>query len=108
MIIQCCILNTRLGVLTKNKNILIISQYFWPENFKINDLASHFSEKNYKIDVLTGIPNYPTGKYFQGYGIFQKVSEVKEGISIYRVPIIPRMKASPLQLGLNYISFVFF
>ena len=92
--------------MTKSKKILIISQYFWPENFKINDLASHFSEKNYKIDVLTGIPNYPTGKYFQGYGIFQKLSEVKDGISINRVPIIPRMKASSLQLGLNYISFV--
>jgi glycosyltransferase involved in cell wall biosynthesis len=92
--------------LTKSKKILIISQYFWPENFKINDLASHFSEKNYKIDVLTGIPNYPAGKFFQGYGIFQKRNEIKEGISIYRVPIIPRMKASSLHLGLNYISFV--
>ena len=52
--------------------ILIVTQYFWPESFKINDLAFHFAEVGHDIHVLTGIPNYPTGKYFEGYGIFQR------------------------------------
>ena len=54
----------------KKLKLLIVSQYFWPENFKINDLAFHFAELGYNVNVLTGIPNYPTGKYFDGYGIF--------------------------------------
>ena len=93
-------------LLEKNKKILIISQYFWPENFKINDLAFHFSNINYNLDVLTGMPNYPLGKYYDGYGCFRKTNELIKNISIYRVPIIPRGKATPLRLGLNYISFV--
>ena len=47
--------------------ILIVTQYFWPENFKINDLALELKNKGYEIDILTGIPNYPTGKIFDGY-----------------------------------------
>ena len=90
----------------KKLKILIVTQYFWPENFKINDLAFHLAKLGYDIQVLTGIPNYPTGKYFNGYGYFKKTNELIENISIYRVPIIPRGKATRLRLGLNYISFV--
>ena len=48
-------------------NILIVTQYFWPENFRINDLALTLKEKGHKITVLTGIPNYPQGSFFKGY-----------------------------------------
>ena len=48
-------------------NILIVSQYFWPENFRINDLAKALDKNGYKVIVLTGIPNYPEGRIYKGY-----------------------------------------
>lgn len=87
--------------------ILIVSQYFWPENFRINDLAQGLKEKGHSITVLTGIPNYPEGKFYSGYGIF-KTREEFNGISIIRIPIIPRGKGNGLRLIVNYLSYVFF
>ena len=47
--------------------ILIISQYFYPENFRINDLAVELKKRGHIITILTGLPNYPKGEYFEGY-----------------------------------------
>ncbi|MBA3013398.1 MAG: glycosyltransferase family 4 protein, partial [Desulfobulbaceae bacterium] len=44
--------------------ILIVSQYFWPENFRVNDLTQELVSRGHSVTVLTGIPNYPTGKVF--------------------------------------------
>jgi colanic acid biosynthesis glycosyl transferase WcaI len=86
--------------------ILIISQYFWPENFRINDLVSGFRERGHSISVLTGLPNYPKGKIYPGYGIFKNRKESYFGANIFRVPIIPRGNGGSLRLILNYISFM--
>ncbi|MCP3924087.1 MAG: glycosyltransferase family 4 protein [Desulfobacterales bacterium] len=87
-------------------HILIISQYYWPENFRINELSLSLKDKGHKITVLTGKPNYPEGKFYEGYGFFKKKKEIYRGINIERVPIIPRGKGGGLRLILNYISFV--
>lgn len=84
-------------------NILIVSQYFWPEEFRVNDLAIDLVKRGNKVTVLTGNPNYPRGEFFKGYG-FKFVTENYQGIAIYRVPIIPRGKNS-FTLVLNYLSF---
>ena len=85
-------------------NILIVSQYFWPENFRINDLASRLVDKGYKVTVLTGLPNYPQGEIYNGYK--WKVSrENYNNVNIIRVPLIPRGNATNLKLFLNYFSF---
>lgn len=84
-------------------NILIVSQYFWPEEFRVNDLAIDLVKRGNKVTVLTGNPNYPKGDFFKGYG-FKFVVENYQGIEIYRMPIIPRGKNS-LTLVLNYLSF---
>jgi len=47
--------------------ILIVTQYFWPENFRINDIAKYLIKKNFKVDVLTGEPNYPSGYLSEDY-----------------------------------------
>ena len=47
--------------------ILIVSQYFWPENFRINEISEYLSTKNVEVDVLTGEPNYPDGKLFVNF-----------------------------------------
>ena len=56
----------------KSRHVLLVSQYFYPENFKGNDIAFELARRGYKVDVLTGIPNYPEGKYLHGYGIIRK------------------------------------
>ena len=89
-------------------NILIISQYFWPENFKINDIAKGLVEKGHNVSVLTGLPNYPTGKLFKGYSFFKIKKEKLDKITIYRSPLISRANGSSLRLFLNYFSFAFF
>ncbi len=88
-------------------NILIVTQYFYPENFRINDFAQEFQSRGHKVTILTGIPNYPRGHYYAGYGIFKKNREIYQGMEIFRSPLIPRGSGSPLRLALNYISFVF-
>ncbi len=50
--------------------ILIVSQYFWPEEFRINDLALDLKARGHRVSVLTGLPNYPAGRFFPGYGFF--------------------------------------
>jgi colanic acid biosynthesis glycosyl transferase WcaI len=87
-------------------HILIISQYFWPENFRINDIAHGLLEKGYKVTVLTGMPNYPSGKIFDGYKLFAPKFEKYGSIDIFRVPIVPRGSGRGMRLFLNYLSFV--
>ena len=86
-------------------NILLISQYFWPENFRINDLAAGLVERGNRVTVLTGIPNYPEGRFFPGYGFFKKSHEEYRGVHIVRVPVVPRGRGGALRLVVNYISF---
>lgn len=88
-----------------SKHILIVSQCFYPEQFRINDIAREWAEDGNKVTVLTGIPNYPQGKFYDGYGWFKKRKENWEGIDIIRIPIIARGKNS-IGLVLNYASFV--
>lgn len=89
----------------KTSSILIICQHFWPEQFKINDIADFLGEKNCEIDVLCGIPNYPKGQFFDGYGIFSKRHEIHNGININRVFEIKRGNNSNFRIFLNYISY---
>ena len=62
--------------------ILIITQYFWPENFPINDLALGLREKGHRISILTGMPNYPEGRLFPGYKTFPVRQEMYNGIRV--------------------------
>lgn len=85
--------------------ILIISQYFYPENFRINDLALELKNRGHKITVLTGLPNYPKGEYFDGYDDKKNCDEIWNDIPIYRCKLRPR-KTGSVNLIKNYLSFV--
>jgi glycosyltransferase involved in cell wall biosynthesis len=89
-------------------NVLIITQYFYPENFRINDICLGLKERGYNITVLTGKPNYPVGKYFDGYSWFAKNFEIWEGIKIYRSNLFLRGNGNSINLFLNYFSFAIF
>lgn len=88
-------------------NVLIITQYFWPENFRINDLAEGLKQRGHKVTVLTGKPNYPSGRFYDGYGFFSKPRETYKGITVVRSPLLPRGRAGGFRLVLNYFSFAF-
>lgn len=88
--------------------ILIISQYFYPENFRINDLCFGLHENGHKITVLTGKPNYPNGKFYEGYNFFKNRFEKINGIDVYRANLFPRGSGSGFKLFINYMSFVIF
>lgn len=88
--------------------ILVVTQYFYPENFKSNDLAFDLAKRGHEVTVLTGLPNYPKGKIYKGYGVFKKRKEILNGVKIIRSLVIPRGKGNGLMLALNYFSWAFF
>ena len=85
--------------------ILIISQYFWPENFRINELSEELSKLGHQITILTGYPNYPNGEIYKEFNKNRSKFEEFRGAKILRVPILPRKK-NKINLILNYISFL--
>ena len=87
--------------------ILIISQYFWPENFRINEVVKFFTSSGYEVEVLTGEPNYPGGEIYKNY--LSEPDKYKEyfGAKVYRLNAIPRKRGSKLDLFINYSSFLY-
>ena len=87
--------------------VLLVTQYFHPENFKSNDVAFELARRGYDVTVLTGLPNYPQGRIYEGYGIFRKRKETIEGVKVYRTLVIPRGDGGGVRLALNYLSWAF-
>lgn len=86
--------------------ILFVCQYFYPEIFRGNDIAFDWAARGENVTVITAVPNYPSGKFFEGYGLFQRRKEFVRGVQVIRVPVVPRGKGGPIRLVLNYFSFV--
>ena len=89
-------------------HILVVTQYFWPEHFRINDLVLGLKERGHMVTVLTGKPNYPKGKFYIGYSFFNKSVDYWNDIKIYRSPLISRGNGGGVRLILNYLSFASF
>lgn len=88
--------------------ILLVTQYFYPENFKSNDLAFELVKRGHSVTVLTGYPNYPEGKFYKGFGLFKKYKESIKGAIVIRAFLFSRGKGSGFRLFLNYFSWAFF
>lgn len=88
--------------------ILFVSQYFYPETFRGNDIVFDFVNKGYHVTVLTGKPNYPMGVFYKGYKFFGIQTELINGANVIRIPTFPRGKGHGLRLIFNYISFFLF
>ena len=88
----------------KKLRILLVTQYFWPENMRINDLVRDFTEKGHSVTVLTGLPNYPEGEVFDEFQAAPERFNEYFDARIVRVPMLPRGKRS-INLALNYLSF---
>lgn len=89
------------------KRILIVTNHFYPEEFRCNDLAFELSKRGYNVTVLTAIPDYPHGKYHKGYGLFHKRIETIQGVKVFRSFIIPRGNGKGPRIVLNYFSSLF-
>lgn len=86
-------------------NILVVSQYYYPESVRITDLCESLVKRGHTVSVVTGIPNYPEGQFFPGYSWFKKRNEQINGVRVHRLPILPRGK-NFVCLSMNYVSFV--
>lgn len=89
----------------EKKKILFVCQYFYPEVFRGNDIAFHLAEEGHEVHVVTGTPNYPAGKFHDGYGIFKKRHETVNGVRVTHLPIFPRGN-NKIMLMLNYFSYL--
>lgn len=87
--------------------VLIWTQYFWPENFRINELVTTLHREGVDVTVLTGKPNYPAGKIFPGYKATGIQREKFSGVEVVRIPLAPRGNGSSQGLLLNYLTFIF-
>lgn len=88
--------------------ILLVTQYFFPENFKSNDIAFELTKRGHDVTVLTGLPNYPEGNFFNHYGFFKRRKEIINGVKVIRALLIPRGKGGGVRLFFNYFSWAFF
>jgi len=88
------------------KKILIITEFFYPEEFKINDIALEWKKRGYDVDVITQVPTYPFGVVFGGYKNKWVRKDDYNGINIYRVKAITGYKKSLLKKLLKYITFM--
>ncbi len=84
--------------------ILVVTQVFWPEAFRVNDLATELHQRGHSVTVLTGAPNYPEGKVYDDFAQDPQAFSQLNGVEIVRVPIVTRGSTRP-RLALNYLSF---
>lgn len=85
--------------------ILIVTQYFYPETFRVNTLSTELVKRGHDVTVLTGYPQYPQGKIYEGYGFRKPYETTWNGAKIHRIKMRPRGK-TPFGLLLNCYSFV--
>lgn len=84
--------------------ILVVTQHFWPENFRINDIVEGFLQDGIAVDVLCGLPNYPKGEWFPGYSATGPFEEEWHGAHLYRCKEVPRRGNTSANIFLNYVS----
>lgn len=95
---------TETGGERRSLNILVVSQYYYPESFQINETCEELVKMGHRVTVLTGLPNYPTGEIPKEYRHGKLRKEVRNGVTILRHFEIGRRRGA-LRLGLNYASF---
>ena len=84
--------------------IVIVSQHYWPENFRITDIAEALVLRGNSVTVLCGLPNYPKGYIFDDYKRKKNRTQVHNGVNIVRAKEIGRRNNIIFRL-LNYWSF---
>ena len=92
----------------KNKmKILIVSQYYWPENSRVTEIAEILVDLGNSVTILTGLPNYPQGYIYEGYKKVENRAETHNSVDIIRSKLIER-RHDIIHRFLNYYSFPFY
>ncbi|RWM29472.1 glycosyltransferase family 4 protein [Mesorhizobium sp.] len=95
------------GASSERLRVLVVSQHFWPESFRINEVVESLRSEGCDVEVLAGQPNYPQGRIFEGYSAFGLGTEMHpSGYLIHRVPVVPRGDGGGTRRIWNYFSFV--
>jgi len=89
------------------KKLLVVCKHFWPEEFRVNEICYEFVNKGYDVEIICGLPNYPHGRFFPGYGYFCRRKETHNGVKIRRCFEIRRGNNSFFRLFLNYLTALF-
>ncbi|MEI4829861.1 glycosyltransferase family 4 protein [Bacillus sp. FJAT-53711] len=84
--------------------ILVVCQYFFPEQFRVNDICSELVKEGHEVTVLTGLPNYPSGIVDEKYKAFKNRREEINGVTVIRSWLLGRGEGTK-RLALNYVSF---
>ena len=86
--------------------ILFLTQWYLPEPLTYqSDLAESLQALGHKVTVLTGFPNWPSGKLSPGYKMRLYQREVINGVQVLRVPLFPDHSRSTTRRAMNYMSF---
>lgn len=88
----------------KKKKILVICQYYKPEPFRISDICEEMVRRGHEVQVVTGYPNYPEGKLYDGYGKGKHIDEVINGVKVHRCYTVPR-ETGTVKRMMNYYSY---
>lgn len=88
--------------------LIIFTNHFYPESFRVNDIAFDRVQRGDRVTVMTGIPDYPEGHFHKGYSLFKKRVEYVNGVKVVHVPLFPRGSGGKIRMVLNYASSVFF
>ena len=88
-------------------NILVVTQYYYPEPFRITDICEELVRRGHNVQVMTSVPNIPEGEFYEGYGWFKHGEKERAGVKIDRVDVIKRGRDKPLRLALNCASYAF-
>lgn len=86
--------------------ILVVSQYYTPEPFRVSDVCQDLVRRGHRVTVLCGIPNYPSGRFYPGYSLLKRREETLDGVRVIRSWLVPRGKGGPAGLAMNYLSFL--
>lgn len=87
--------------------ILLVTQYYWPENSRVTDIAESLYKEGNDVTVLTGLPNYPQGYIYEGYRKGENRIQERNGVHIIRAKLIERRHDIFHRL-LNYYSFPYY
>lgn len=93
------------ALIEDNKKVLVVCQHYWPESFRLNDITDFLAEKGCDVEVLCGIPNYPKGKFFDGYSYFRNRVQRHNSVGIRRAFEVPRGNNTNFRIFMNYMSF---
>lgn len=86
--------------------VLVICQYYYPEPFSITNICEELVKCGHEVTVVTGIPNYPMGKIYDGYRGGKKRDEVVNGVNVHRCFTVGR-RSGPIWRFVNYYSYMF-